>query len=226
MSEDSKDNATPPASTNTGTSTSNKPDADVTSRVEQAAAQAAKDAMKDAASQVTDQVLEGIIDKLSPKKDPIDPLLKEFAKNPELVLKANRELTVEQIKGALASDAAKKKADEQALQPILEEYPELRGKLDYAEFEMEKSYQENPDLPRAEHIKKGAEKAAQNLGLKKLTEEEKAKRKQDAFIPPTGGGHGGDSPERDRKQAAQNFIKMRTAAALSTRVKTLPKAAA
>lgn len=200
---------------------------DIVKRAEAAAVKAVEEGMKKAATDVQTSVLEGISDKLSSKKDKqeIDPLLREFAQDPTGVLSAHKELTIEEVKRVIAQDARQKKADEEALRPLIDEFPELAMNLDYAEFEMEKSYRENPDLPRAEHIKKGAEKAAQKLGLKKLTEEEKAKRKRDAALPTTAGDSDGDSTARDRRKVGQEFIKLRTAAALATRVKPQPKAA-
>lgn len=215
--EGSKDAQPTPAADGSTTAQTTSPAIDVDSIVSKAT-EAARKAVKEASKDISDAAVSAIADKFRSEEDKdepkVHPLIREFAKDPEAVLEANRRLTIE----SLARAEAQSKQDADALQPILEEFPELRSKLDYVEFEAEKSYQKNPKLSREEHIVAGAQNAAKQLGLKKLTEEEKAKRKSDAMIPSTGAARPGPS-ERDQRTATQDFIKARREAANAPRFK-------
>lgn len=189
----------------------------IVSKAEAAARKAVEEASKDISKQAVDAIASKFSDKET--KQEIHPLIREFIKDPDALLRANRELGAQETLEILQGAEAQKKADAEAIAPILDEYPELRSKIGYVEYEADNSYRENPKLSRAEHIKRGAEKAAQQLGLKKLTEEEKQKRKADAAIPSTGGGASGTVAERDRSQEAKDFIKLRTEAANAPRIR-------
>lgn len=217
MTEENKDVQSDSTKDSNSSKSTPPPAIDVDSIVSKAE-EAARKAVKEASKDISDAAVSAIADRFKGKDEgdeqKVHPLIREFAKDPEAVLEANRRLTLQ----TLAQADAQSKQDAETLSPILDEYPELRSKLDYIEFEAEKSYQKNPKLSREEHIKAGAQNAAKELGLKKLTEEEKAKRKSDAMIPTTGGGQP-SSTERDQRAATLDFIKARTAAANAPRTK-------
>lgn len=187
------------------------------------ATEAAKEAVKEASKSITDEALNAIVERLdgSRNKKEVPRLIKEFATSPEEVFEANRELTKRELKAELDAEKRQAQSDAQALRPVLDEFPELAANLDIIELEADRVFQANDKLSREECIKQGAEKAAKRLGLKKLTDEEKERRKRDAMIPASGGG-ASDSPKDSKPdpiKSARTFMDLRTKAALAPRTK-------
>lgn len=216
----SEQNTTPPAS-NTPAPAPVVDEATISKIAQQAAKVAAEEAGKTAKSAVQDafKALAGEKEQKGP-----DPLHVAFKDDPTNFVKAIVGLTKEEVKKESEAERKQRNVAAKVEREALEEFPELKEHLEYADFEAAKARQEDPKLSFEEALKEGVKRTAKKLNLKSVSELRKEGKLNNAMFPPSGGGMnnaaGGNSYNPQDPAKLQKYLQaQREAAAVRQRKK-------
>lgn len=141
-----------------------------------------------------------------PPVDPAKQFLEGFVANPGKAFAAVKELTKKEIKEEQESAQRYANTQRAVLNPILQEYPELSSdnKLKFVE-RLTNDFQRDENLSYADALKKGAEAAVKELGLKSVSERQKAGDYRAVGLP-GGGGMGAGAPRFDEEKSTNSFL--------------------
>ncbi|RMH37997.1 MAG: hypothetical protein D6694_12770 [Gammaproteobacteria bacterium] len=199
--------------------------ASTTEQVEEQSPQIPEEKIKEAAIQVkkalesdiektaaakADEILKNKLKKLVGEEEERPNQIHEFfEKDPETLLSSLVELSTQKAKEEITEAQKKERAAVEAIAAVASEYPEVTEYVNkgYAIAPLEEIQREHPEWSYDRQVRAAVEKMAQDLKLKKLSDEEKQLRARQSAIPPVGGVPMSGGVDFNPEASAQNFVK-------------------